>query len=153
LLSAVATSQDADMAWFLPDGRALPIVPALTRLVNEKDGKSSLQDISQVMDTRLTIKPIKHYILLPRQSDLPERMLQNISPMICETFPTIGFSVVEAALAENVSVIGDEIAIPDDDLENLRCAGCKVERLSGDGISIAPIEQATQFIPSEANHE
>lgn len=153
LLSATAASKDACMAWFQPDGRALPIVPALTRLRNERDGKPVSLDMTQGMGARLSIKPISHYILLPRQSDLPDNMLQNIWPMISAQFPTIGFSLEEAALAERVTVVGDEIAISEDAMENLRCTGCKVERLIGDGISIAPIEQSTHILPSEANHE
>ncbi len=140
LLSATAATKDAELAWFQPDGRALPIVPALTRLVTEKDGRSLSQDSAQDTGTRLPIKPITHYILFPRQPDSFNEIIQNIPVEISDTFPTIGFSLEEAALAERVTIGGDQNTIPEDALESLRYAGCSVERLSRDGISIAPVE-------------
>jgi hypothetical protein len=91
-------------------------------------------------DFSTRIKPINHYVLVPRQPDLSMQFLQGHWSVITEKFPTIGFSLEEATLAEQVTVLADETTIPEEDLECLRCAGCKVERLSGNGISIAPIE-------------
>jgi hypothetical protein len=49
----------------------------------------------------------------------------------------IGFSLNYAVLAERVTVVGDTDQFPEKALENLRSAGCRVERISGDGTSIA----------------
>ncbi len=51
--------------------------------------------------------------------------------------PTVGFSLEEAALAEKVTVIGNSVSFTDETLDQLRACGCQVERISGDGTSIA----------------
>lgn len=140
ILSAAVDSREAESAWFQPDGRALPIVTALTRLGHGKDLREAAIDTIPGADFSTRIKPINHYVLVPRQPDLSMQFLQGHWSVITEKFPTIGFSLEEATLAEQVTVLADETTIPEEDLECLRCAGCKVERLSGNGISIAPIE-------------
>jgi putative cell wall-binding protein len=51
--------------------------------------------------------------------------------------PTIGFSLEQASLAVKVTVIGNTQSFSDEQLDLLRNAGCQVERISGDGTSIA----------------
>ena len=47
-------------------------------------------------------------------------------------FPvTIGFSVEEAKLAKNVTIVGGPGGVPDSVDQTLRAAGCKVDRLAG----------------------
>jgi hypothetical protein len=49
----------------------------------------------------------------------------------------VGFSLSEAALAERVTVVGNETDFPESALNVLRAAGCFVERVEGNGTSIA----------------
>jgi hypothetical protein len=49
----------------------------------------------------------------------------------------IGFSLNYAFMAERVTVVGDTEQFPESALDLLRNAGCRVERISGDGTSIA----------------
>ncbi len=82
--------------------------------------------------------PIRHYLLLPTYEwGVSDWHLEVIQPFVKKYMATIGFSISEASLAENVTVIGNPQSIPEEDLEVLRQAGCIVERISGDGTSIA----------------
>ena len=67
------------------------------------------------------------------------QVLDDLLAYIRQYQPTTGFSSEEAALAARVSVLGDEDIFPDSLLESIRSAGAVVERLNGDGISIAPL--------------
>ena len=82
--------------------------------------------------------PIKHYLLLPAYEwGVSDWHLDVIKPFVRKHQPTIGFSITEAALAGRVTVIGGEGAFTEDSLTQLRSHGCQVERISGDGTSIA----------------
>ncbi len=82
--------------------------------------------------------PIKHYLLLPAYEwGVSDWHLDAIKPFVRKYQPTIGFSIIEAALAGRITVIGGEQAFPEDALTSLRSRGCQVERISGDGTSIA----------------
>jgi hypothetical protein len=82
--------------------------------------------------------PIKHYLLLPAYEwGVSDWHLDVIKPFVRKYQPTVGFSIKEAALAAQVTVIGGEGAFSEDSLTSLRSRGCQVERISGDGTSIA----------------
>jgi hypothetical protein len=82
--------------------------------------------------------PIKHYLLLPAYEwGVSDWHLDVIKPFVRKHQPTIGFSLAEAALAEEVTVIGGEQSFSEESLSELRSKGCRVERISGDGTSIA----------------
>ena len=49
----------------------------------------------------------------------------------------MGFSIDEAMLANQVTIVGGEQSFSEEALARLRDAGCQVERISGDGTSIA----------------
>jgi hypothetical protein len=137
LLSASSPSKEAGVAWFQPDGRALPVVQALTRLRNGCEDKEAISADPQGPETRLPFRPIQHYVLLPKDSQMLDPTIGFLRSMIDDQHPTLGFSLEEAVLAERVSVAGDETTFPEDVLGKLRIAGCMVDRLNIDGTSIA----------------
>jgi hypothetical protein len=83
-------------------------------------------------------RPIQHYLLLPTYEwGVADWHLEVIRPFIKKYRPTVGFSVKEAALAKRVTVIGNTQTFPELLLDQLRQVGCLVERISGDGTSVA----------------
>jgi hypothetical protein len=81
---------------------------------------------------------LAHYLLLPTYEwGVADWHLDVIRPFVKKYQPTIGFSLKEASLAEQVTVIGNTQVFSDSDLDQLRSNGCRVERISGDGTSIA----------------
>ena len=83
-------------------------------------------------------RPIKHYLLLPvYEWGIADWHLDVIQPFVKKYHPTIGFSIKEAALAEKVTVVGNAQSFPDALLEKFRTYGCEVERIDGDGTTIA----------------
>jgi hypothetical protein len=99
---------------------------------NEKPSPKS----PQARDT--ATHPIEHYILLPLYEwGVSDWHLEVIRHYTKKYHPTVGFSISEAALAERVLVIGGIQTFSDELLDSLRQAGCQVERVSGDGTTIA----------------
>ena len=146
LLVAGVGSQYASQAWFQPDGTPLPVVGALRQwLANRQspslakgDQAESLTAGAHGRSTPAHSRPIPHYLLLPLYAwGAADWQLEALHPFIQKYHPTVGFSLVEAALAERVTVIGGEQSFPDTALEQLRATGCRVERIQGDGTSIA----------------
>ena len=81
---------------------------------------------------------IAHYLLLPTfDGGIAEWHLDAIRPFIKKYRPTVGFCIEEAAHAHRVTVVGGEHAFPEEALEKLLKAGCQIERIGGDGTSIA----------------
>lgn len=82
--------------------------------------------------------PISHYLLLPAYAwGVSDWHLTAVRPYLKKFRPTLGFSLEEALLAERVTVVGNEHDYPEEALNALRAAGCLVERIGGDGTSIA----------------
>ncbi len=82
--------------------------------------------------------PIKHYVLLPTYEwGIADWHLEVIQPFIKKYKATIGFSIEEAKLAAKVTIIGNPQSFPEEKLQDIRAAGSFVERISGDGTSIA----------------
>lgn len=136
-------------AWFQPDGRTLPIVGALRRWIAGRhagpipgeDPPPPSAAPSSALDSRevrWSPYPIEHYLLLPLFDwGISDWYLDAIRPFVKKYHPTIGFSLREASHAARVTVIGSRQLFPDRQLDRLRAAGCVVERLDGDGMSIA----------------
>ena len=83
-------------------------------------------------------RPIQHYLLLPAYEwGVADWHLDVIRPFVKKYRPTVGFSIKEAALAKRVTVIGNTQTFPEASLDQLRQVGCLVERISGDGTSVA----------------
>ncbi len=83
--------------------------------------------------------PIQHYVLLPAYDGvISEVHLQLLRPLLQDQRPTVGFSLTEAALAQNVTVFGSQHDFSETDLNQLRANGCKVARFENNGTKIAP---------------
>jgi hypothetical protein len=82
--------------------------------------------------------PLRHYLLVPTYDwGVADWHLEIIRPFVKKYRPVIGFSLEEASLAREVTVIGNTHSFSEEQLNHLRNSGCKVRRISGDGTSIA----------------
>ncbi len=134
LLAAANDSSHLPQAWFQPEGNTLPVVGAFRQwMANHEANPQAMPKLND-----LKIHPISHYLLLPvYEWGVADWHLDIIRPFIKKYQPTIGYSLEEAAYAARVTVIGNMHSFPEDRLEALRLAGCQVDRISGDGTSIA----------------
>ncbi len=139
LLTDETGSGHAADAWFRPDG-------STRQIVNEIKGKSNQSKTLRAEMPPENVKsvdtakdhPIEHYLLLPSYEwGVADWHLDVIRPFVKKYRPTIGFSLEQASLAVKVTVIGNTQSFSDEQLDLLRNAGCQVERISGDGTSIA----------------
>lgn len=143
LLAASADSPHAPEAWFQPNGSTLPIVGVIRQWESEPAPETTFEEELPLptFDEPLPPEnphPIEHYLLLPLYDwGVVEWHLDVIRPFVLRHHPTVGFSLAEAMLAQRVTVVGGEGAFSDAELEKLRRVGCSVERISGDGTSIA----------------
>lgn len=121
-------------AWYPDGGQPLPAVASLK---NWRAARAAGSPRS-ITHAPGALRPINHYLLLPTyQWGVSEWHLSVIRPFVQKHAPTVGFSPAEAALANQVTVIGNEQSFPEELLDQLRAAGCSVHRISGDGTSIA----------------
>ena len=134
LLCSEPDSRYTDQTWFFPGGKASPKAQALIRWHASPEGKGDLQETQ----SQLKHQPIPHYLVLPAfEWGIADWHLNAARPFIRKYRPMIGFSMNYAFLAERVTVVGDEEQFPESALDQLRSAGCRVERINGDGTSIA----------------
>jgi len=83
-------------------------------------------------------KSISHYLLLPSYaSGVSDAVLNKVRPIIKKLRPTVGFSLEEASHAEKVSIFPDPFQFSDEQIDQLRASGCKVDLLPENGIEIA----------------
>lgn len=140
LLAAAPESPYTSQAWFHPSGSSLPAVNAFHQWAEARQIQTRTNQVHRypgAAHTR-TGPLIAHYLLLPIYGwGVPDWHLDGLRPFIKEFHPTIGFSLVEAANAGRVTVVGGEQAYPEEALQTLRNAGCTVERMIGDGTLIA----------------
>jgi hypothetical protein len=102
------------------------------------DSTNKINSENRSRDRTKIRRPIEHYLLLPLYEwGVAEWHLDAIKPFVKKYHPTVGFSLKEAVLASKVTVVGNEQSFPEEILERLRASGCEVERISGDGTSIA----------------
>jgi hypothetical protein len=150
LLAACPQNRHAAQAWFKPDGRTLPIVGTLRQWLAGLPGPSpeqpdsaaavSPQTCSTTPPERATARsrPIQHYLLLPLfEWGIADWYLDAIRPFVKKHHPTVGFSLEEALHAARVTIVGSRHLFPDSKVDALRAAGCVVDRIDGDGTSIA----------------
>lgn len=134
LLASDSQSPDATHAWFQVDGTTCAAVEALKSLASSprfqpKGGAAESSDSQH---------PIQHYLLLPAFDwGVADWHLDMVRPLIKKYRPTVGFSMREAALAKEVTVIGNASAYPEEALDQLRLSGSTVRRMDGIGIEIA----------------
>lgn len=101
---------------------------------NQKNGHNSHPSGEQ--------KVFEHYLLLPAYaSGVPDVVLNKVRPLIKTLRPTVGFSIEEAARASKVSVYPDPFLFNEEQINQLRRAGCNVEILPQSGIEIATLLQ------------
>jgi len=136
LLADSLADDTSGFAWF-QNGEA--VSPCVNRLKEEKKTfEEPVVSKSQIQYTPSTHHPIRHYVLLPLfESGVSDWHLAVVQPYIKKHQATLGFSLNEARLAANVTVVANPKTIPEECLNELRQAGCKVERIYGDGTSIA----------------
>lgn len=158
LLAASSDSQYGAQAWFKPDGSVLPVVNMVREWLSsqdvlsrknggknsanpdqfEKDGFTAPSQPRGDLQMGISTHAIVHYLLLPQYEwGVSEWHLDVIRPYIKKYRPTVGFSIKEAAQSARVTVIGGQQSFPEETIEELRAAGCVVERITGDGTSIA----------------
>lgn len=149
LLGAEPETEEYACAWFKSRDEHLPIVDFLLPGTNEEKNttektyfKSNVEEtVGEVVNFSESVEnthPLEHYLLLPvYEWGIADFHLEVTRPFIQKYHPTIGFSVKEAALATRVTVIGGEQTFPEDILDGLRNSGSTVDRVSGDGTSIA----------------
>lgn len=109
-----------------------------TLLEDQRKAEESKKTVNAKGFTADDIHPIRHYVLLPvYESGASDWHLKVVQPFVKKYHATVGFSLNEAILAANVTVVASSKSIPEECLNDLRKAGCTVERISGDGTSIA----------------
>lgn len=127
---------NGDTFWFDPKGTRGLFTEALRRWT-----VACLGNVSSAIPKNGSVPhrpPIAHYLLLPKYDwGIAEWHLNAARPFIRKYHPAIGFSLAEAACAARVTVVGSVQEFPEQALGELRAAGCLVERIDGDGISIA----------------
>ncbi|MCJ7623647.1 MAG: hypothetical protein MUO76_09105 [Anaerolineaceae bacterium] len=103
-----------------------------------KETHTETQKIAGGFNRKKLQRPIAHYLLLPTYEwGVADWHLEIIQPFVKKYRPTIGFSLKEAVLANRVTVIGNQQSFSDEIIDRLQAAGCEVERISGDGTTIA----------------
>jgi hypothetical protein len=149
LLTADQKSPYQKQAWYQPDGSCLPVVEKFKQWAEKitisspaQQGKS-ISPETRSYSSPSTVKaarPISHYLLLPTYDwGIADWHLEVIRPFVKKYHPTVGFSLNEASMADRVTVIGNLHNFPEQSLNQLRQSGCRVERISGDGTTIASL--------------
>ncbi|HVP21926.1 MAG TPA: hypothetical protein VMS73_08700 [Anaerolineaceae bacterium] len=132
LLAADEHSPLIQQAWYQPDGVFDRTVQSVKRVFEE---------LSQDPTARYIVDPehpINHYLLIPTYDwGIADWHLEIIRPFVKKYRPVVGFSIEEARLAREVTVIGNAHSFSEEQLNHLRNSGCRVRRISGDGTSIA----------------
>ncbi len=130
LLSGEVGNPDIAHAWYTSPKEYKPIVELLR---NRARGSGNGSNGSQTK-----LHAITHYLLLPTYSgEISDLHLDLIRPFVKKYQPTIGFSIQEARQAERVTVIGGNGTYLQNEINELRNAGCIVQQIEGHGIDIA----------------
>jgi hypothetical protein len=94
------------------------------------------------LQTEYPKKTFHHYLLLPAYaSGVSDVVLNKVRPLIKKLQPTVGFSIEEASQAARVTIFPDPFLFKDEQINQLRAAGCKVDILPDSGIDIATVLQ------------
>lgn len=136
ILSSSDEKADGTTAFFDLNGQAKnPAIPAY----KEKLEHTRKQNLEYVVSDKLAewIYPIDHYLLLPSYDwGIPENTLDRIRPIIRDSRPTIGFSLIEATNARKVTVWNENGAFSTHDIDILREAGCLIDEQVISSVSI-----------------
>lgn len=124
------------LAWYR---NGEPVSPCIQLL--QANGKEEVLSKSFSSSTKAATDsrhPIRHYVLLPVfESGVSEWHLAVAQPFVIRHQATLGFSLNEARFAAQVTVVANPKTISEECLNDLRKSGSIVERISGDGTSIA----------------
>jgi len=135
LLAAPDSSPFERDAWYRSDGKTLTAVGTLKtatahgmrverRRLDEARGTPTTPKLVQVE------KGLKHYVLLPTfEWGVSEWHWHAALDYVRTKRPVCGFSAQEAAQAEHVTIFGNEQGISAEIEQELRRAGCQVDRL------------------------
>lgn len=138
LLASDLNSPAHSQAWFQDEHTTLPIVEKLKSQLPQAKHVHADFPPAEAKSAAHSVHAIRHYLLLPSYEwGIADWHLDVIRPFVKKYQPTIGFSLEEANMAARVTVIGNAQTFPEECLDQLRSAGCAVERISGDGTSIA----------------
>ncbi len=127
LLSSPADTQLEKTSWFDENGK--PKRSAITTY-KERLEHTRRENVEYSVSDRLAewMYPIDHYLLLPSYEwGIPESVLDRVRPIIRESKPTVGFSVIEAMNARKVTIWNEDSAFSDHDIQMLREAGCLID--------------------------
>jgi len=117
-------------AWINAEGEILPIGEEY--IAGQEDQSQSLSPTSKAAYA------FSHYLLLPAYEwGIADYHLEVIQPFIKKHRPTVGFSLQEATQAQRVTVIGTKNDFTESALQKLRGMGAIVERVDGDGTTLA----------------
>ncbi len=140
LLSAEESDPFYAQAWFQGEHCLIPEIPAYTEQMEELLIQEARTETNTDEDNSLqspTTHPIQHYVLLPTYSwGIADWHLEIIQPYIKKHRATIGFSIEEAMLAKQVTIIGSQ-SFSEEEIQQLKQSGSLVEQFNGDGMSIA----------------
>ncbi|MBN1264427.1 MAG: hypothetical protein JXA25_02965 [Anaerolineales bacterium] len=120
-----SSTPGTDSAWFPSISEPLPVVKAMQTLLHSTQNKQA-----SAVPQEIPVKPIVHYVLLPRDLDAGSLWdWKSFGDFIRTAHPVIGFSAEEARYAERVTVVGDETQFPSVIEDSLRAESCIVSRL------------------------
>jgi hypothetical protein len=138
LLNAQPEDRFASQAWYGSEGQTLPAVDLFKNWVKNPEKYKQESPVQAKNTPRPEGYNIRHYLLLPTdQNGIFDWHLDVIRPFVKKYMPTVGFSIEEASMADRVTVIDNPRVFPEEMLEYLSLSGCIVDRISGDGMSIA----------------
>ena len=127
ILSTSEPNEDGKTAFFDITGEVK--VPEI-KIYKKKQENNSKQNQEYTKSDRLAkcINPNNHYILLPSYEwGIPENTFDRIRPILRDSRPTIGFSLIEATNARKVTVWNENGAFSVKDIDILREAGCLID--------------------------
>lgn len=137
LLTAEADSPVAAQAAYRPDGTTLPLISNLKQLsYQHKLARPKAATTAAAATARSLsqndFKPLYHYLLLPVFEWGVSDWHWNSTFEYVKAFrPAIGFSPNEAAMARNITIVGNEQGVPAEVEQALKVAGSVVDRISG----------------------
>jgi hypothetical protein len=128
LLSASGDDPEKEVAWF-PEGKpANPIVELVAKQTLQHQASKSASNFS----------PIGHYLLIPEISWAAKDWLYQLAkPVIDSRNLQWGPSLDNALNARRVTIVGDSRWLSEEYFTLFSSAGCVIEEIYGDGITIA----------------
>lgn len=135
LLAANVNSPEAEMAWCDEQGRRTGTLESLRGRYAQR---SQTKNSQPRRPNTQAAKPIEHYLLLPAgAAPYVDNLLNSLQSFLAVVQPTVGFSLQEASLAQQVTIAGSPDQFHPADLESLAVHGCQVAYLNAVGTQLA----------------